>query len=175
MDLSDLLAPEATPAPSKKVGPLAPLCELPATIRTAELCDLLGLTSQRLGELAKNGVVKRGAERGTYLLRESLRSYAAHLREQAGRAGRPFTGGDDLKVERTRLAKEQADAQELKNAALRAELVPAEAVTREWAAILTDVRAGMLAIPPRIPELTPALRAKLDVEIRLALERLANG
>ena len=56
-------------------------------------------------------------------------------------------------AERARLAKAQADAQELKNAALQGRLLDAGAVE----AILRSVRAGMLAVPSRAAQQLPHL------------------
>ena len=71
-------------------------------------------------------------------------------------------------AERGRLAKEQADALVLKNARLRGSLVDAEAVEREWGAVLTAVRSGCLAIPSRVgsrlPHLSPADLVEVEVE-----------
>ena len=50
-------------------------------------------------------------------------------------------------TERARLARLQADAVEIKNARQRGALLDAEAVEREWTAVLAAVRAGMLAVP----------------------------
>ena len=53
----------------------------------------------------------------------------------------------DLNVERARLAKEQADAQELKNQVSRGELLPAEVVVAGWESAIGRCRALLLGIP----------------------------
>ena len=83
-------------------------------------------------------------------------------------------------AERARLAKAQADSQELKNAALRGAVLDAGAVEREWAAILRTVRAGMLAVPPsraaqRLPHLTTHDVAAIDHEVRAVLTGIGAG
>lgn len=84
-----------------------------------------------------------------------------------------------LTSERARLAKEQADAQAMKNAALRGDLVAAAKVTQEWADVLRKVRAAMLAVSSRLrsalPHLTAADAAIIDREIRDSLTELAHG
>lgn len=147
---------------------------IPAELDEAALAPLLGITANRLRTLARDGIIIRSG-RGKFDVAQSVTRYIAKLRESASRAGPPSVGGDELKAERTRLAKEQADSTALKNAQLRGELVSAEEAQRAWASILTDVRAGLLAIPSRLPELTSEQKAQLDLEIRLALERLSNG
>ena len=64
---------------------------------------------------------------------------------------RPETGEDeapDIGAERARLAKEQADAQALKNAAMRSELLPADEVVAGWQDAIGRCRALLLGIPP---------------------------
>jgi len=84
----------------------------------------------------------------------------------------------DLDAERARLAKEQADGHELKNAQTRGDLVSAEAVTREWVAIVSSARAAMLAVPSRCQTRSstfgPAEVEIIDREVRDALEALSN-
>ncbi|MFN7004243.1 MAG: hypothetical protein ACK4NW_12540 [Roseinatronobacter sp.] len=115
--------------------------------------------------------------RGVYDVRASIKSYAERMRVAAERAGNPTSTGDPdaLKAEKLKLTAAQREAQEMKNSAARADLVPADEVRRGWESILADVRAGMLAVPARLSDLTPDQRAKLDSEIRLALERLSHG
>ena len=151
---------------------------IPAETDEAALASLLGITSNRVRILARDGVIIRSG-RGKFDTAQSLNRYIARLRESAARAGRPSTGGDELKAERTRLAKEQADATALKNAQLRGELAPVADTLREWQEVLRDVRAAMLAVPSRFaasqPHLTPHDVEALALEIKRALEGLADG
>ena len=84
-----------------------------------------------------------------------------------------------VSTERARLARLQADSVELKNARARGSLLDAEAVEREWSAILASVRAGMLAVPSRcaarLPHLTPHDVNEIDAEVRAALIALGTG
>jgi phage terminase Nu1 subunit (DNA packaging protein) len=83
-----------------------------------------------------------------------------------------------LTAEKTRLAKEQADAAELRNRVLRGELVKAADVEREWSSVLRKVRADILAITSRIRQQLPHLSAHdaeiIDGEIRRTLEDVAH-
>ncbi|MDP3961294.1 MAG: hypothetical protein Q8Q26_14760 [Pseudorhodobacter sp.] len=164
-DLSDLLGPE-------EIEPIA--AAIPAIMGEAELSSFLGLSSSRIRTLAADGVFVRSG-RGRFDVAVSIRRYVARLQDGAARAGRPSEGGEDLKAEKLRLTAAQREAQELKNAVTRGDLVSAEDVKQGWASILTDVRAGVLAVPARLIELSPDQRSKLDLEIRLALERLSHG
>lgn len=148
-------------------------------IHESELSALLGITRQRVAALARSGILKR-TNPARFDMHDSVKRYCANLREKAGRAGRPaLADGDPLKMEKLRLAKEQADALELKNAAARGEMVKADIVEREWSSILRDLRAALLAVPSRVGSRLPSLTAhdiaEIDAEIRATLEVLADG
>ncbi|MER8839322.1 terminase small subunit [Mesorhizobium sp. M0913] len=166
-DLTDLLSSDDPPAAG-----------LPQTVHESQLAGLLGISRQRLADLARSEIVIKTG-RAEYDLPASIKAYCAHLRLHAGRAGRPSEGGDVLKAERLRLTKAQAEAQEAKNRLAAGEMVSAAAVNREWQTILRDIRAAVLAVPSRygatMPHLTANDVAALDREIRAALEGLANG
>ncbi len=158
-DLSDLLDDE--PAPDS----------IPPTVNTAQLAVLLGISAQRVRQLANEGVIIK-AGRGLYDTRLAIKSYCERLRRTSARSNTDTPTGDELKTEKLRLVKEQADAAALKNEALRGELVPAADVEARWTTILTDLRAQMLAISGRIAgrlSLSPTDIAEIDSEIRLAL------
>lgn len=143
----------------------------------ADLCELLGISPAMLTELKKRGIAVHYSH-DAYDLAATVNAYVTHLRGTAsGRGGEEHVA--NLTAERARLAREQADSQAMKNAAMRGELVKAEEVTREWAELLRKVRMRVLAVPSRIrgalPHLTPGDLATLDREIRTALEELAHG
>lgn len=168
-DLSELLG-------GTKVEPVA--SAIPATMAEAELSAFLGLSSSRIRTLAADGIFVRSS-RGRFDVGISVRNYVARLQEGAARAGRPSEGGDDLKAEKLRLTRAQADKEETRVKREAGDLVEAEAVTREWASILRDLRNALLAVPSRcgavLPHLTATDTATLDREIRKALEAVANG
>jgi phage terminase Nu1 subunit (DNA packaging protein) len=80
--------------------------------------------------------------------------------------------------QREELVRAQTEAQQLRNAQLRGELVSVVDVERAWTAMCTTVRATLLAVPSRVvqqlPHLTRADQAVLAAEIRAALEALAD-
>ncbi len=145
------------------------------TVGAGELADWLGVSSQSIAAFANDGKVVR-VKRGKYDLRASVQTYTAHLLEVAA-----ARGGEaqilDLTQERARLAREQADGQELKNRQARKELVPASDVEREWSDILRKVRAGIVATTSRVRAsagLTAEQAVEMDAELRLALKELGN-
>lgn len=138
-----------------------------------DLCDLLALSSGALTDLKKRGIaVHLGHD--AYDLAATVRAYVQHLRGIAsGRGGEEQT--INLTAERARLAREQADAQALRNAALRGELVAAAEVERTWSDLLRQVRARILAVPARVRSALPLDAAAIDTidhELRQALEEL---
>ncbi|MGF6859660.1 phage terminase Nu1 subunit (DNA packaging protein) [Rhodobacteraceae bacterium MBR-64] len=145
----------------------------------SDLCDLWGITPGALTQLVKRGIATRLGH-NAYDLTTSTRAYIEHLRGTA--AGR---GGEEqvltLTGERARLASAQADAQELKNATLRGEMVKADDVAREWADVLRALRSRLLAVPSRVRQslghLAPADVDVIDREIRNTLQQIgqANG
>ena len=145
-------------------------------ISTADLCDMWGITSGMMTQLVRRGIAVRIGH-GAFDLAASTHNYMTHLRAVA--AGR---GGEDdqlrLTKERARLASEQADAQALKNAALRGELVKAEDVERAWGDVLRQVRARILAVPSRLRQslpLAPTDAEMIDRELRDALQEIGNA
>jgi phage terminase Nu1 subunit (DNA packaging protein) len=143
----------------------------------AVLADLLGVSPRSITDLAKRGIVMR-ADGGGFDKRKSVRGYCDYLRKLA--TGR---GGDaaiaTATIERARLAKAQADAVELKNAAVRGTMLDAGEVEREWSDILRGVRAGMLAVPSRAAQRLPHLSkhdiAEIDAEVRAVLTEIGEG
>lgn len=80
-------------------------------------------------------------------------------------------GDLDLNEQRARLAKEQADAAEMKNAMMRRELLPASDVAAYLGAALARVRARLLAVPPKAAPLCHAAGsvARAEIVIREAI------
>ena len=146
-------------------------------IGCSDLCDLFGITPGMLTTLGKRDIVVCLGH-NAYDLEESARRYIASLRETA--SGR---GGEEqvlnLTSERARLAREQADAQALKNAVLRGEYVPAIDVERAWADTLRALRSRLLAVPSRLRQsmqhLTTSDVTLIDRELRDALQELGNA
>lgn len=152
---------------------------IPATMREADIAALFGIATSHVRTKARDGImVKAGHAR--FDVRQSLVRYLDQLRSVAARSG-PGTGAatDEMKAEKLRLAKEQADKLEIANAAARGELVKAAEVEREWANVLRDVRSTLLAVPSRVgaklPHLTAHDVAEIDRELKAALEGLAHG
>lgn len=89
--------------------------------------------------------------------------------------------GLDLSAERARLAREQADAQALRNAVLRGELVPAGEMDKALIAICTTVSARLQTVPAKVAaelaaeSTTAGCHAIAEREIHAALHDLADA
>jgi len=164
--LADLLGISINPNPSSD------------HISETELADSLGLTANRVRTLTRDGVLKRTGK-ATYDRREAVRAYCHALREKLTLKGHASKGGDALEAQKLRLATALADKAERANAAARGELIPASAVAREWAGILREVRAGLLALPSRVGSrlghLTPHDLSEIDLEVRATLNDLSES
>lgn len=103
---------------------------------------------------------------------EIREAYIRHLREVA--AGRASEDGDglDLVDERARLAKEQADAQALKNAELRKELIPRSEVETAMVVLASTLAERLGTIPTKVATLIHAAPSIAEAEriIREAID-----
>jgi phage terminase Nu1 subunit (DNA packaging protein) len=106
------------------------------------------------------------------VLRRGISRYAEFESTDMGAIASSYTR------QREELVRAQTEAQQLRNAQLRGELVSVIDVEREWTATCTTVRATMLAVPTRVvqrlPHLTRADKAVIEEEIRAGLEALAD-
>ncbi|GGL52199.1 hypothetical protein [Wenxinia marina] len=138
----------------------------------AELAGWLGLTANRVNALARDGVLPR-TEDNRFPLRAAIHAYCQHAR--AGATGRRADA--ELAAEKLRLAREQADKIALHNAVTRGDMLDARDVASAWRGIVTDLRAGVLAIPSRVAAklgLDRHATAVLDAEVRAAMEGIAD-
>lgn len=165
LDIDDLLGPEPGAEP--------PATELPETVNADVLARLLGITSNRVQTLAREGTIPKAA-RGRYRLDDAIPAYVAYVRENPG--GRR-SKDSDLADEKKRLTRAQADRAETIAARERGELLPAKEVEAAWSTLLTDLRAALLAMPGRIAAdlgLDREAAAALDAETRAVLEVIAD-
>lgn len=141
-----------------------------------ELAGVFGVHKRTLQTAVDRGALVR-VSRGKYPLAKSIRAYCEFLRETAANRDH-FRVGTGLAAERERIAREQADALEMKNATARGELLRAADVESQWSDILRMVRSGMLALPSRIQQRLGHLSAHdlaaLDREIRDTLEEISD-
>ena len=168
--------PTPTVKPNSKVESPHEATRIPSDWLTeSELAEFWQVSSRQVRKLLSGAVIEK-IEGSRFSRTDATRAYLRHLVASA----KLRNGADpELKAEKLRIAKEQADLLELKNATARGEMVPAKQVESEWAGILRDIRAGLLAVSSRvgsrIPALTPHDLAEIDSEIRAVLKEIANA
>jgi phage terminase Nu1 subunit (DNA packaging protein) len=107
------------------------------TVSQQELADWLSLSSRRIRELTKAGILKKAPR---YRLRESVSAYLEFIRAEPG----------NLTEERARLVKAQADLMELKLRSRRGEVVELAEVQQANFAVGRQIRDAVENLPPRL-------------------------
>lgn len=131
----------------------------------AQAARHLFLSERRFRELLDEEIIER-AGRGAYDLDRVRRQYIEHLRSSAaGRGG--VSNEAALAAERIRLARGQADAQEMKNAAARRELLPRDEVHTAVGGAFARVRAKLLALPTKLAPVVLGMKTAAEVKQRL--------
>jgi phage terminase Nu1 subunit (DNA packaging protein) len=140
----------------------------------AEVASHLDLTQQAVGKMVADGVLPSGVGRGNMDLNECRVAYIRHLR--ARKAGWSSDAAEeeglDLVAERARLAKEQADAQSMKNALVRAELVLVGPHTSAILGLIEMTKARLLRVGADVAKTDAQLRIRIDAAVEDALEDL---
>ncbi|WP_027730973.1 terminase small subunit [Variovorax paradoxus] len=133
---------------------------LDRTVTQAEFGELVDVSQQAVSDLMARNVIVPGRTAQEWLV-----AYVKHLRDQA--AGRGADGV--LAFERARYAREQADAQAMKNAVARKEFAPVFVIEEVLAKIGRQVASTLEAIPValrrRFPELTGPQLIAIEEEI----------
>ena len=165
----DLFADLYDPPESKA----EPLYRADDMVTAAMLADWLGLTSGRINELARAGILARQFDGfgHRFPLRLSIQAYALNLRASATARSQ---ANPELAAAKLALTEANAVKVGIWNQRARAELIPAGEVRAVWAGIAADLRSRLLALPKRMA-LDRAATARIDRELRAALEDLADG
>ncbi|AWN35768.1 hypothetical protein [Methylobacterium radiodurans] len=149
-----------------------------AAISAQALSDLTGLSTRRLRELAEKGVLPR-TPRGLFPHPQAIRAYCSGLREQAAGRSSDESGGQELVRERALLAREQREAQALKNAVLRGETIDASEAERRWTDEMVRLRSRLLGVPSDVAQLAPHMTkhdiATVDRALRDAMDEASRA
>lgn len=131
-----------------------PAPPLPESATTGQVARLIGVTERAIAGRKADGRVPTHADGGL-----DLRTIVqAGIDALAQRQKAASDGGDlDLNAERARLAKEQADAQEMKNAVTRGELIPRPDVVASMQIAFANARARLLSLPSKAAPLVLGL------------------
>lgn len=162
--MDEFLGVSAPPNPGD-VPP--PLDDIRSTVTASELAVILGLSLRQLHSLAASGLLET-VGRNAYPARRCILAYIERQRSRHG--------SDALAGAKLRQAEAAAAKLEIGNQKARGGLLEASEVERTWTTALRDVRAALLAVPARVgSHLSPTDVARVDCEIRAALEFLAKG
>lgn len=143
------------------------------TYSVGTIAKLLMLTETRVQQLVNEGVIPRTG-RGRYELAPVVQGYIRYLKDRS--VGKDIPG-DQMATIKQRLYLARAEQAELDIARARQELVPAEALGRFLASVVTQARMSLIRIPRTLKQRNPLMdqRAVDDADelIRAALEQLA--
>jgi phage terminase Nu1 subunit (DNA packaging protein) len=128
---------------------------------TVELAEILDLTPRRLQQLAAEGVIPGNNNGAGFEVRTAVPAYIRHLR-----SGLRTARNDALRIEQTRLARENADAQALENARTRGTLVEAESVYKFYVSVFVKIRQVILC-----SDLSDDEKADLLADLRRTAQR----
>lgn len=134
-----------------------------------EVAAHLALSQPAVSDLVRSGIIKRSIGRGGYSLDDCRTAYIRHLREVA--AGRSAGDPDapNLVLERARLARAQADAQERKNLEADGQLIDMDLAGEVFFETARQSRDAWTNWPSRV---APLLAAELQLPIATLLAGL---
>jgi phage terminase Nu1 subunit (DNA packaging protein) len=137
---------------------------LPQTLTLTELAGVLGLTTHRLNQLEREGVIKK-LGRGVYPL-SAIRDYAEHMRRVVQGNG----AGAGLLAERASLARERALRARLDREVLQGKWAPADQIESAWATAIKTMAMRLLAMPQKCATLVLGLTSPGEIEAALRKE-----
>ena len=126
--------------------------------------DVVGVTPSMVTDLGRRGIITIGQP-----LRDQVRSYCAHIREQA--AGRAGTGPLSLADERAALAKSQRERIDMQNAITRREYGPIAQIEYSIADVMAQ--AANMGWHDTWP-VTPGNRQLTNDDLNIDAEVIAN-
>lgn len=126
------------------------------------IAKLLMMTERRVQQLTKEGVIPK-QDRGRYELAPTVQAYIRYLQDRI--AGRTEDGSNDWSAARAKHMAMKAELAEIELKKARAEVIAADEVKRAWAAILGEVRAGLLGTTPvRIAQLVQGVTDSTELK-----------
>ena len=150
----------------RKTKPQRESAQTPS-VDVGALARLFNLTSVRIGQLAKEGVVVR-MERGRYDLWQSIRNYIRFLQER--KLNQHQTDGEDIgdyPRNRARLTRAKAEQAELQVRILKGDYVERKDVNEIMRRIGAVVAAGIRRMEADLPPMLAGMgEAQMQAEIR---------
>lgn len=135
-------------------------------VSTSELCEILGLSSRRVQQLAKEEALVR-ISHGVYDLPASIQSYVDYFIEQSKPDEKLNTLTEDFLLTKAKREKAQIEVEIIKGNLHRTEDI--EAVMND---MLASFRAQLLVLPNKV---APLILAQTEVEvIKTIIKRYVN-
>lgn len=142
----------------------------PIEVTEVELAEYLGLSTRRIRQLVKEGVVIK-SQRGRYDLKRSVLGYINSIRQQENKAGADL---DKLKISREaeslmheRLKKRKTELQVLE---MEKKLHRSEDVEYFWNSMVLAVKSRLTAIPVKCAPLLLGIEDRKEVQAILKRE-----
>ena len=139
----------------KKAVPVAP------TFPVAKIASLLLITTRRVQQLVKEGVIPK-TERGRYELEPAVHGYIRYLQDRGSIGANTVDDAKSYYEQRARLIRLQADRAEAELHELQGSLVAVDDVSEQWARLLGRMRQRILSIPSK---LAPMIHHETDAAI----------
>lgn len=121
------------------------------------IATLLNITERRVQQLAKEGIIPK-AQKGSYDLVQSVNGYIKYLQNQLNNNSE----FKDLKFEKTRLIKFQADKSQIELKLIQGNAILITDIETEISNMILTVRTKLLTIPNK---LAPLLINETDLAI----------
>ncbi len=138
-----------------------------ALVGVEQVAKILNITRRRVQQLVAEGMPR--AERGRYDLGACMAWYIRYLQRALERRELPTEDGasGDIRRQRARLLRANADSAEMELAQKRGELIPIEVFRVEMGSMITTLRANLLNLPGRVaPQLEGENRAVIKHKLR---------
>ena len=136
------------------------------------ICEILDLTDRRVCQLGTDGIVPKKSERGRYELIPTVRAYIHWLRDQNLYGEAKAKSGNIVSLDEARRRKLIAETglEELELQKERGEVVSIAETEKSWSAMLSAVRAKLLAMPAAM-----AAVAAVETDQKLVKELLSKA
>jgi phage terminase Nu1 subunit (DNA packaging protein) len=155
------LADKETLRRYKEEGKPKPKEEKDETCDVGTLSRLFNMTTVRVQQLAKEGIIVKG-ERGKYELWPSIRGYIKYLQERKVNQWDADGDDDNYTKHRSRLTQAKADMAQMQAAAMKGEFHEASVVQEVWIDMLMNCRSKLLALPTKA---APKLRKETSLAV----------
>ena len=136
------------------------------------ICEILDLTDRRVRQLVTDGILPKKSERGRYELIPTVRAYIHWLRDRSLYGEAKAKSGNIVSLDEARRRKliAETELEELELQKERGEVVSIAETEKSWSAMLSAVRAKLLAMPAAM-----AAVAAVETDQKLGKELLSKA